>query len=86
MSLIAGVMNQSMNKNTAKVPLSVLHIITDLQSGGAENMLLSLVREQRKLGLKTEIVALKSGGEIQKKLENDGIRVIGLNIKGGVIY
>ena len=84
MSLVAGVMTQSMNKNALKVPLSVLHIITDLQSGGAENMLLSLVREQRKLGLKTEIVALKNGGEIQKKLENDGIRVIGLNIKGGI--
>ena len=47
--------------------MRILHVITTIERGGAENQLLVLVREQMKQNLEVEIIYLKGENE----LEND---------------
>ncbi len=51
---------------------SVLHLITTIKRGGAENQLLVLAKEQVKSGIRVHIVYLKDEPELEKDFENIG--------------
>lgn len=55
--------------------LKVVHIITTLDPGGAENQLLILVNEQIKLGLQVSIIYLKGLGKLKKDFLKVGANV-----------
>ena len=59
----------------------ILHTITAIIRGGAENHLVSLVEEQLKKGCKITVVSLKSDGYWCHFLESLGIQVIGLGLR-----
>jgi len=50
----------------------ILHVITTIERGGAENQLLVLVREQVKLGLNVCVVPLKGRLELKEDFEKAG--------------
>ncbi len=56
--------------------MRILHVITTIERGGAENQLLVLVREQIRQNLEVEIIYLKGENE----LEND-FRILGAVVK-----
>jgi glycosyltransferase involved in cell wall biosynthesis len=54
----------------------ILHVITTLDRGGAENQLLLLVREQIKIGHKVSIFPLKGKLELERQFRNYGATVV----------
>ncbi len=60
--------------------MNILHIITAIKRGGAENHLYDLSRNQAQKGHYVTIICLKKGDYWKEKLEKDGVRVIHLNI------
>ncbi|HAA92521.1 MAG TPA: hypothetical protein DCS82_06840 [Rhodospirillaceae bacterium] len=62
---------------------SVLHIITGLDTGGAETMLAALALEKLKQGSQPLIVSLTEGGSQFERLHDAGCRVIGLGMSRG---
>lgn len=66
-------------------PLRVLHLITSLMTGGAEIMLQKLVRATRSLGYSSTVVSLTGLGAIGRELQDDGIPVVALGGKGGLL-
>lgn len=55
--------------------MRVLHIITTIDRGGAENQLLLLAREQVKLGLEVTVIPLKGTNELELDFKNYGIMI-----------
>lgn len=55
----------------------IVHVITTIERGGAENQLLILAREQIKLGFNVEIWFLKGRPELKEELESCGAVVNG---------
>ena len=55
--------------------LKVTHVITTIERGGAENQLLILVQEQRRLGYQVTVIPLKGKCELFEDLENTGATV-----------
>lgn len=61
--------------------MKILHIITDLNVGGAEMMLLNLVVEHHKYGFEILVIGLANDGPIGEKLRQFGIPVVTLGMK-----
>ena len=57
------------------MPLEVLHVITTIDRGGAENQLLLLVTEQIKQGLNVQVAFIKGEAELREDFEAIGVRV-----------
>ena len=55
---------------------SILHVITTIDRGGAENHLLELARAQVKIGHKVAVAYLKGTGEQKENFRSAGIEVI----------
>lgn len=53
----------------------LLNVITNLNNGGAERMLLRLSRDLRPYGYESEIVSMRMGGELREQFEDLGIKV-----------
>lgn len=53
----------------------IIHLITTIERGGAENQLVILAREQRKLGLKVQVVYLKGFPSLVREFESMGVKV-----------
>ncbi len=53
----------------------VLHVITTIERGGAENQLLVLIREQIESGWQVEVMPLKGSLDLTKEFENLGAKV-----------
>jgi glycosyltransferase involved in cell wall biosynthesis len=53
----------------------VIHLITTIERGGAENQLLTLVTEQQKLGFEVSVFPLKGKTELMKDFASIGARV-----------
>ena len=51
----------------------VLHIITGLDSGGAENTLLRLALLHKERGVETQVISLKSGGQLEERFAKSGL-------------
>lgn len=56
--------------------IKVLHVITTINRGGAENQLLVLVREQIKSGMEVSVLYLKGEPELEQDLSDAGARVL----------
>ncbi len=63
--------------------MKIAHIITGLSTGGAEMMLLRLVKQQQPMGVDAVVFSLISDGELKPQLQADGIEVIDLNFPRG---
>ena len=63
--------------------LRVLHLITDLDIGGAENMLSKLVGAMDQSRFDNVIVSMMSDGALRPLLEQTGLRVISLDMRRG---
>lgn len=58
--------------------MKILHVITSLELGGAEKLLVDLLPEQKKLGHQVDLLVLDLSGEVfLRKLKNQDIKVIG---------
>ena len=64
--------------------MKILHLITTIERGGAENQLLILVREQIQLGNNITVAFLKGPPDLLLTFESLGIRVY--NFKGGSVF
>jgi glycosyltransferase involved in cell wall biosynthesis len=58
----------------------IIHIISGLGSGGAENMLLKLLRYSDRSKYYHEVISLKDEGIIGKKIKEEGIKVHSLKL------
>ena len=58
-----------------------LHIITSLSIGGAETMLLRLIKHEPDLARSTTVISLTKNGEIGRILETMGVSVINLEMR-----
>ncbi len=63
-------------RDRKKNSLKVLHVITTIDIGGAENQLLILASQQVSAGKEVSIIYLKGIGELKDKFKNYGITVI----------
>lgn len=63
-------------------PIRVMHIITGLQTGGAETMLLKLLSGQDVMHIKPVVIALGGRGMIADKIESLGITVRSVGMSG----
>jgi hypothetical protein len=54
----------------------ILHIITTIERGGAENQLVILTKAQVALGHKVEVAYLKGKPELEESLSHLGVEVI----------
>lgn len=59
----------------------IAHVITDLDIGGAELMLLKILRNSDRNSYDHFVISLKSKGKVAKGIEDAGVRVISLNMK-----
>jgi glycosyltransferase involved in cell wall biosynthesis len=59
--------------------LKVLHVVTTIDSGGAEKHLLSLAKMQKKLGNSVSVVSIKGNDELALKFREEGIEVFSQN-------
>ena len=55
---------------------SVVHLITTIARGGAENQLKVVVREQVRSGIKVKVIYLKDLPELREELRDAGAEVI----------
>ena len=55
---------------------SVVHLITTIARGGAENQLKVVVREQVRSGFEVKVIYLKDLPELRQELQNSGAEVI----------
>jgi glycosyltransferase involved in cell wall biosynthesis len=64
--------------------LKLIHIITDLNTGGAENMLFKLVSNMNKTEFSNKVISLTDVGSIGEKIQSIGVPVYALGMKAGV--
>ena len=65
-------------------PIAVMHVITSLDVGGAETMLARLITGDDAGSVSHSVVSLKPGGALRAGLEEQGIPVQDLTVKGSV--
>ena len=63
--------------------MKIIHIITELDVGGAELVLANLVEELSASDFKSIIVCLKKRGEVADRIEQCGVSVVSLSIDSG---
>lgn len=60
--------------------MRILHVITSINRGGAENQLMSLVRLQRAAGHPVKVTYLREEGEWRREMEGIGAEVVDLDM------
>jgi len=58
-----------------KVPLTVIHVIETLATGGAERLLVTVLPELQRQGMRAEVAVLRPPFDLQFDLEHVGIKV-----------
>lgn len=61
--------------------LSVLHVISGLDVGGTEGMLLRLILAHRRMGIRSVVVSLSGLGVIGERMRESGFEVFALNVR-----
>lgn len=79
MSLEARTSNR-FDRSDQQPPMKLLHVITSINRGGAENHLYDLVRTQIKSGLAVSVAYLKGDGYWTQALNDAGARVLPLGL------
>ena len=64
----------------------VVHVITGLEIGGAEMLLLELCREETRRGRRFSVASLISDGPMRARFAQSGIDVLGLGMKRGEFF
>ncbi len=64
----------------------VVHVITGLEVGGAEMLLLELCREELRRGRACSVASLISGGPMRGRFAQIGVEVLGLGMKRGEFF
>lgn len=77
---VAALLREAIQPQPAPRPL-VLHVITNLATGGAENTLTRLVLDQHRQGMAPTVVSLVGGGENEKVLRAAGVEVVSLHMR-----
>lgn len=72
-------------EDVTRLPIRVTHVITGLNTGGAEMMLYKLLENADAKGLTQSVVSLLDGGTLRPKIEALGIEVQSLGIDRGAI-
>jgi len=62
----------------------ILHVITDLELGGAETKLCKLLGAADRSRFSAAIVSLRSGGELQKQIDDLAVPVFNLGVMGSL--
>ena len=65
-------------------PIRVTHLITGLATGGAETLLLNLLRRTNRNRIQNDVVSLTPGGELKQLIESIDIPVTHLGMTPGV--
>ena len=65
--------------------MRVLHLITSLSTGGAETMLRNVVTRSKAPGNESLVVSLTAKSMIGEEIESNGIRVVALDGRAGVL-
>jgi glycosyltransferase involved in cell wall biosynthesis len=60
----------------------ILHLITSLQCGGAENQLEQLILHSNRHRVRHIVISIKEGGQVWAELEGAGVKVYSLGLKG----
>ena len=63
--------------------MKILHVITDLDTGGAEIMLYKLLVSMHDEGLNSMVISLMDRGKITERIEKLGVKVIMLGLAQG---
>lgn len=66
--------------------IRIVHIITGLGSGGAENMLYKLIKYSDKSKYYHEVVSLMDEGVIGKRIRDEGVKIHSLNVSKANIF
>ena len=61
-------------------PLRVMHVITDLDTGGAEMMLYKVLSQMQQIGVHSEVISLQDIGAVGGKISRLGVKVHALNM------
>ncbi len=69
---------------TATHGLRIMHLITDLDIGGAETMLARLVAAMDRQRFDNVVVSMMTGGALRPVIEGEGIRVTDLGMRRGM--
>jgi glycosyltransferase involved in cell wall biosynthesis len=64
----------------------VVHVITGLEVGGAEMLLLELCREDRRRGRTVSVASLISEGPLRQRFAQIGVEVVGLGMRRGEFF
>ena len=64
----------------------IFHIITTIESGGAENAILTLAKAQVRKGYEVKVIPLKGFPELQKDLEQNGVGVLLSSLNKTVLH
>jgi len=64
-------------------PLRVVHLITGLDTGGAEMMLYKLLRASKPIGIDSTVVSLLPGGDLAAPITELGVEIHSLNMRRG---
>lgn len=65
-------------------PVRIMHLITDLDIGGAEIMLSRLVTAMNRQRFENIVVSMMQGGNLRSVIKRDGVEVISLGMRRGV--
>ena len=63
--------------------IRIVHVISDLDTGGAEMMLAKLVGEMGRARLSNTVISLTDGGQLGEQIESSGVAVHTLGMKRG---
>ncbi|MGQ9368591.1 glycosyltransferase [Azospirillum sp. ST 5-10] len=63
--------------------ITVAHLITGLQTGGAETMLAKLVRTMDRRRFRNVVIAMTGGGSVASELANSGVPILSLQMRRG---
>lgn len=66
--------------------IKIVHIITGLGSGGAENMLYKLIKYSDKSKYYHEVISLMDEGIIGKRIRDEGVKIHSLNVSKAKIF
>jgi len=64
--------------------LKIIHLITDLFTGGAEMMLYKLVTRLDRTRFESLVISMLEDGELAKRIDDSGVRVLTLGMSRGV--
>jgi len=76
-------MNTRSSAHSASLPLRVCHLITDLDTGGAERTLVNLVRAMDRTQFSNDVVTLVEPGPMAQQLAKAGIPITSLRMRRG---